>query len=677
MGLLRGTSLRWLASVVLVLTITQVGYVLAEDQGSEVAPPVDGDIQANAEAPPPPAPENELPPSDDVGKGHYESYLQANDKTSSSYNTQQALVFLIAAAEAKYPAAMERLAHMYLFGEQVDQDIAKAAEQAQALAKMGHADGNALMGFLHTTGLGVPMDQARATTYYTLAAMQGQPIAHMALGYRHKVGYAATQDQNKAESHYAKVASYVAEDMFKTGGYIGERVRLSHDEQASMARRGTSSEDVVGFYAYTADRGDVEAQVTVGRLYLTGGHSVAPDHAKAYQYLSKAAEAGSAQAKANLGQMYEKAQGPIKEPDLKKAFELYKESASEGNPSGQNNLGLLYLHGKGVDQDYREALRLFQMASKENHIDAQYNLGLMFFNGLGITRDPESALKMFQKAAEKNHSLALYSLALMYHQGVGTVRNPTLAVTFFKNLCERGPWVRHMDEGYKAYREGRYGQAVVHYMYAAELGLEVAQSNAAFILDMDIETVIPSEYHYQMALIYWQRAAKQGNGQARIKIGDYYYYGRGIPVDYALAFTNYRAAASDSNPQALFDLAYMHENGLGINQDFHLAQRYYDMAMEMNAKAKVPVYVALIKLNARQLWANIIDFIQGKGTPEPPNTKTKEAPAKGEKETSKEQENMDWVQWAYSQGETVWLVTATVVLAGLIQLRRILYPTAQ
>jgi SEL1 protein len=100
------------------------------------------------------------------------------------------------------------------------------------------------------------------------------------------------------------------------------------------------------------------------------------------------------------------------------------------------------------------------------------------------------------------------------------------------------------------------------------------------------------------ALVNWNRAASQGYHIARLKLGDYYYYGRGTPVDYQQAASHYKYASEIShNPQAMFNLAYMHENGLGLRKDMHLAKRFYDMASETSSEAYVPVALALFKLN--------------------------------------------------------------------------------
>jgi len=108
---------------------------------------------------------------------------------------------------------------------------------------------------------------------------------------------------------------------------------------------------------------------------------------------------------------------------------------------------------------------------------------------------------------------------------------------------------------------------------------------------------VASEAVFARALQLWSRAASQGYSQARVRLGDYYYYGWGTPVDYTTAATQYRLATDHQrNPQAMFNLAYMHEQGLGLKQDLHLAKRFYDMAAETSPDAKVPVALALLKL---------------------------------------------------------------------------------
>lgn len=65
------------------------------------------------------------------------------------------------------------------------------------------------------------------------------------------------------------------------------------------------------------------------------------------------------------------------------------------------------------------------------------------------------------------------------------------------------------------------------------------------------------------------------------------------------------AAEQQHNAQAMFNLGYMHEQGLGMKRDWHLAKRCYDLAAETNVDAKVPVALALAKLNILFNWESL------------------------------------------------------------------------
>lgn len=76
-----------------------------------------------------------------------------------------------------------------------------------------------------------------------------------------------------------------------------------------------------------------------------------------------------------------------------------------------------------------------------------------------------------------------------------------------------------------------------------------------------------------LAVQLYSRAADQMNVHALLQVADSYYYGRGVPVNWAYAAQLYEKA-SERSAQALFNLGYMHQFGAGLEQDLHLAKRY-------------------------------------------------------------------------------------------------------
>merc|ERR1719427_403913 len=279
------------------------------------------------------------------------------------------------------------------------------------------------------------------------------------------------------------------------------------------------------------------------------------------------------------------------------ALNYFQQAATCGNAVAMAFLGMMFLYGKGLPPDYKKAFDYFQKAADQSWVDGQLHLGNMYYNGWGVRKDYKMAIKYFNLASQSGHVLAFYNLAEMHATGTGMLRSCPTAVELFKNVAERGKWGEKMMEAHTEYRRGRYDEALARYLLLAELGYEVAQSNAAYILDRaEVEQFSPEET-WKRALVYWSRAAAQGYSAARVRLGDYYYYGWGTTVDYEVAASHYRIASEhQNNAQAMFNLGYMHELGLGMKRDIHLAKRFYDMAAETSVDAKVPVALALAKL---------------------------------------------------------------------------------
>lgn len=269
-----------------------------------------------------------------------------------------------------------------------------------------------------------------------------------------------------------------------------------------------------------------------------------------------------------------------------------------GNPVGQSGLGILYLQGKGVPRDTDKALKYFTQAADQGWVDGQLQLGNMYYSGIGVKRDFKLANKYFNLASQSGHVLAFYNLGQMHASGVGMMRSCPTAVELFKNVAERGRWAERLMVAYTDYRAYKFDEAFMQYALLAELGYEVAQSNAAFLLDRsEIKLFHNRQEDLVRALQYWGRAAGQGYSAAQVKLGDYHYYGLGTGTDYETAASHYRMASDQQhNAQAMFNLAYMHEQGLGMKKDIHLAKRFYDLAAETNGDAKIPVALALLKL---------------------------------------------------------------------------------
>jgi len=509
------------------------------------------------------------------------------------------------------------LAEAYLFGSPEHPiDFSKAYTILKEQSKDGDPTAQLYLGFMYAAGLGVEPSQSKALVYYTFAAACDNLFAKMALAYRHWSGISVYQSCESALKYYREVAKRVEEEFSYSGANMIHRIRL-HDEHENPGSYGSSivDDDLIQYYQFLADKGDVQAQVGLGQLHYQGARGVEQDFRKALYYFNKAAESGNTNAMAYLGKIYLTG-GPTVEKNLDLAYEYFKRAADQENAVAQSGLGLMYLQGQGVPKDYKKAFEYFEAAAKKNWVDGHLQLGIMYHKGLGIKKDYREALKYFQLASQSGHVLGFYNLAQMHAAGTGTLRDCRIAVELLKNVAERGHWGEKFMQAYQEHREGNAKASFVKYAFLSELGYEVAQSNAAFILDREeLLSIFPKNESYQRALMYWARSASQGYVMARVKLGDHHYYGQGTKVDYEVAASHYRIASDQlNNAQAFFNLGYMHERGLGLKKDIHLAQRYYDLAAEASEEAQVPVALVKLKLKAINVWSAIksmqfMDFI--------------------------------------------------------------------
>jgi TPR repeat protein len=116
-----------------------------------------------------------------------------------------------------------------------------------------------------------------------------------------------------------------------------------------------------------AERGNVEAQAIVGRIFLDG-KGVAKDRARAAKYLTAAARAGNPQAQSDLGEMYREGLGLPK--DDAKALHWYRLAAEQGDSQAQYHAGLLLLDGRGGHKDVPQGMKLLTRAAENGNMTA-------------------------------------------------------------------------------------------------------------------------------------------------------------------------------------------------------------------------------------------------------------------------------------------------------------------
>ncbi|XP_050808054.1 protein sel-1 homolog 2 isoform X2 [Gopherus flavomarginatus] len=505
--------------------------------------------------------------------------------SKSKKDKEEAYQLLTKAADMGHLKAMEKLAAALLFGYHGPQNITAAVTLYETLAEKGSHRGQTALGFMFSYGIGMEYNQAKALVYYTFGSLGGNLISQMILGYRYWVGINVPRNCEAALTNYRKVAFFIADKLEKNEEMPVEKVRLMEKSENLSSNNDFLDWDVHQFYKFLAERGDTQIQ-------------------KAFYYFLKAAKAGNTHGMAFLGKMFLEGSVAVTQSNAS-AFKYFTMAAEKGNAVGLWGLGLLYYQGKGVPVNYTEAFKYFHIAAEKGLADAQFQLGVMYHSGSGVRRDYKLAFKYFYLASQNGQPIAVYYLAQMYAAGTGVFRSCQNAVELYRSVCELGSWSEKFLTAYFAYQDGNIDSSLIQYALLAEMGYEVAQSNSAYILESEQVKILSNDQMYPLALLLWNRAAAQGNAFARVKTGDYHFYGYGTKRDYVTAAIHYSLAVDHHIAQAMFNLAYMYEHGLGIPKDIHLANRWYDLAAQTSPDASIPVFLAHMKLEVKILFSEI------------------------------------------------------------------------
>ncbi|MGO4885074.1 MAG: trypsin-like peptidase domain-containing protein [Bryobacteraceae bacterium] len=307
--------------------------------------------------------------------------------------------------------------------------------------------------------------------------------------------------------------------------------------QASVPRSGTEVKDL----QRAGEQGDVSAQFSLGRAYLTG-EGVPKDLAEAFKWYHKAAEQGDASAESMVGTLYDSGEGVRRNSG--QALEWYRKAAEQGDSFGEVGLAILYANGRGVPRDDHEALKWIIKSAQHGNALGQLKLGGRYLSGEGVPQDYSEAAKWFRKAAEQGNVMAQQVLARAYLYGEGVPKDGTEAIRWFREAAEQGD------------AESCRGLGA---MYAEGSG-------------------VPQDY--AESLKWFRKAADQGDVGGEVGLGVLYALGHGVPQDFTEAEKWYHKAANQGDADAQFNLSRLYDKGANGPADRTEAVKWLRMAAE-------------------------------------------------------------------------------------------------
>jgi len=148
--------------------------------------------------------------------------------------------------------------------------------------------------------------------------------------------------------------------------------------------------------------------------------------------------------------------------------------------------------------------------------------------------------------------------------------------------------VERYRQGWFAYNQGNFAEALQFFGKAAEQGHANAQNNLG-VMYANGRGVSQDEAE---AVKWYSQSAAQGNALAQSNLADMYFNGRGVSKDDKEAVVWYKKAADQGNSVAQFNLGVMYANGFGIAKNDTEAVKWYRKAAEnsiSNAQAGIGI----------------------------------------------------------------------------------------
>ena len=127
--------------------------------------------------------------------------------------------------------------------------------------------------------------------------------------------------------------------------------------------------------------------------------------------LTRQAQSGDVAAQHNLADEY------YQQGNHAKVFEWFTKAAGQGHADAQYELGVMYAQGHGVRQDYQKAFEWYTKAANQGYTLAQNNLGVMYENGQGVRQNKSTAKRYYGQACDHGNQLGCDHYRRLNQQG--------------------------------------------------------------------------------------------------------------------------------------------------------------------------------------------------------------------------------------------------------------------
>lgn len=242
------------------------------------------------------------------------------------------------------------------------------------------------------------------------------------------VSSGAAADLAEAKALCAAGNYEAAFPLFKRAAQAGEPEAMGFEGIAYLTGEGTHREPELGVELLrdAAQKGDLRSMTTLATAYQNGYGVKQPSDRWAKHWLRKAAmEMGDAEAMRRLGVFYREERNDSSLIWLPKAIDA-------GSGDARVDLGLMYHHGRMVTIDTAHALDLYRTAAGTGSRRGMFAMGEAYKMGFGVPQSYDSATAYYLRAACTGSGDAMNALGVLYQTGLGVSKDPAEAIRWFR-----------------------------------------------------------------------------------------------------------------------------------------------------------------------------------------------------------------------------------------------------
>jgi len=240
----------------------------------------------------------------------------------------------------------------------------------------------------------------------------------------------------------------------------------------------------------------------------------------------------------------------------------------------------------------------------ENNLSSKENLDL------GLDYSPENAQKCFDYlylSSKQGNEVAKWWISILYMYGENFLNiqsNPIESKKWLIKSAEKGYMYAQQELGTEAYSNSNYLEAVKWFSIIVDQN-KCNDDEKKLILYNIGAIYFEGGYGIEQSLDksnkFYKLSSDLGYDDAHFALGDNYYNGRGLEIDYEMAFNLFKLASEQEHFLALTSLAICYEKGQGVIQDSNKANEI------LNKQKEISLRFESEKFNPN-LFFNLSDF---------------------------------------------------------------------